>query len=200
MEIENAAAPSKLISCFILKVFSVPEDFYEDFESSWSCRNASSRLDGKVYRWGLPGLCLSSSGSTPPRAALAHNSGLTPIDFTPSACRSGSFLLVLAGISDLRASTLHLHPWILFSRQGWWLKPSMRSMLCHDPTTVKLPLKLAPSSFVFCQLCKFKASKIVHVQSEAEWDHARHGPDLSSVSAQDFLVSCRSLTDALTHR
>lgn len=50
MEIKNAAAPSKLISCCILKVFSVPEHFHKDFESSWSCRNASSRLDGNVYR------------------------------------------------------------------------------------------------------------------------------------------------------
>lgn len=50
MEIKNAAAPSKVISYFILKVFSVPENFYKDFQSSWSCRNASCRLDGNVYR------------------------------------------------------------------------------------------------------------------------------------------------------
>lgn len=71
-EIKNAAAPSKRISCCILKVFSVPEHPHKDFKSSWSCRNASSRLDGSVYRWGRPGLCLSSSGSTPPRTGFAN--------------------------------------------------------------------------------------------------------------------------------
>lgn len=48
MEIKNAAAPSRLISYFILMVFSAPEHFSKDFQSSWSCRNASGSLDGNV--------------------------------------------------------------------------------------------------------------------------------------------------------
>lgn len=111
---KNAAAPLKHMSCFILEVFSVPGHFYEDFECSWSCRNASSCLNGIVYRWRLPGLCLSSSGSTPPRTGFCcHGNLITP------GSRLSILLPLHAGVTGFSsclldsvtwASTLHLHP------------------------------------------------------------------------------------------